>query len=113
MYGGKLLCTMVACLPWCAMAQQNPAGRAPPSLEERMQRMEQRQQELEEELKRKDAEIQQLKTSPAKPAGGSAAVPNPPPRAVARRFPPTRCRRPMWRANQTRKRGYHRSKPRP
>ena len=43
-----------------------------------MQNLERRQRELEEELKRKDAEIQQMKTSPAKPAEGGVAVPNPP-----------------------------------
>ncbi len=89
MHKGKLLCTVVACLPWCAMAQQSAAqAPAPPSLEERMQRMEQRQQELEEELKRKDAEIQQLKTPSAQPASGGAAVPNPPPAGGGAAIPP-------------------------
>lgn len=89
MYEKTLLCAIVAYLPWCAMAQQSAApAPATPSLEERMQRMETRQQELEEELKRKDAEIQQMKTSPTKPTGDGAAVPKPPPPGGAAAIPP-------------------------
>lgn len=53
-----------------------------------MQDLERRQRELEEELKRKDAEIQQLKTPSAQPASGGAAVPNPPPAGGGAAIPP-------------------------
>ncbi len=76
----RLSHVLLACVPLCAWAQQSTAPAAPtPSMEERMQDLERRQRQLEEELKRKDAEIQQMKTSPAKPAEGATAVPNPPP----------------------------------
>jgi hypothetical protein len=80
---------MLACVPLCAWAQQSTAPVPPtPSMEQRMQDLEGRQRELEEELKRKDAEIQQMKTSPAKPAGDGTAVPNPPPASGGTAIPP-------------------------
>lgn len=85
----RLSYVLLACVPLCAWAQQSTAPVPPtPSLEERMQDLERRQRELEEELKRKDAEIQQLKTPSAQPAGGSAAVPHPPPAGGGTAIPP-------------------------
>ncbi len=76
----RLSHVLLACVPLCAWAQQSAAPAPPtPSLDERMQDLERRQRHLEEELKRKDAEIQQMKIAPAKPVGDGATVPGPPP----------------------------------
>jgi hypothetical protein len=84
----RLSYVLLACVPLCARAQQSTAPVPPtPSMEQRMQDLERRQRELEEELKRKDAEIQQMKNSPAKPAEGGAAVPNPPPAGAGKAIP--------------------------
>ena len=45
-------------------------------MEERLRRLEQRQQQMEDELRRKDAEIQQLKTAQAQPPAGAASAPS-------------------------------------
>ena len=64
-------------LPVAALGQAvSPAGTD--SVEQRLQRLEQRQQELEDELKRKDAEIEQLKSASAPPKAVSPVVTNPP-----------------------------------
>jgi hypothetical protein len=51
-----------------------------------MQDLERRQRRLEEELRRKDAEIRQMKISPAKPSGDTA-VPNPSPAGGGKAIP--------------------------
>ena len=64
-------------LPLAALGQTaSPAGTD--TVEQRLQRLEQRQQELEDELKRKDAEIEQLKSTSAQPTVVSPVVANPP-----------------------------------
>ena len=67
-----------ACIlvPILAAAQTSATPTAPSSTEERLRRLEQRQQQLEDELKQKDAEIQQLKNAQAQPAAGAAAAPS-------------------------------------
>ncbi|HXR35626.1 MAG TPA: hypothetical protein VN754_06740 [Candidatus Binataceae bacterium] len=62
--------------PILAAAQTPTAPNPPSSTEERLRRLEQRQQQLEDELRQKDAEIQQLKNAQAQPAAGAAAAPS-------------------------------------
>lgn len=76
-----IVCSSVVLLaflsfPLLASAQTSTAPNAPSSTEERLKRLEQRQQQLEDELKQKDAEIQQLKNAQAQPAAGGAAAPS-------------------------------------
>jgi hypothetical protein len=68
---------LLAMLPLAAFGQApSPAGTD--SVEQRLQRLEQRQQELEDELKRKDAEIEQLKSTSAQPPAVNPVVASPP-----------------------------------
>ncbi len=64
-------------LPVAALGQSVPPAGTD-SVEQRLQRLEQRQQELEDELKRKDAEIEQLKSASAPPKAVNPVVTNPP-----------------------------------
>jgi hypothetical protein len=80
----QAVCAACVALPMVAMGQTTPAPTAD-SVDERLRRLEQHQQQLEEELKQKDAEIQALKkqqaasTSPAstQPAGVAPAPTSP------------------------------------
>ena len=63
----------VVMLPALAAAQSSPAPD--PSIDQRLQRLEQHQQELERELQQKEAEIQELKRQQAAAAQPSTAAP--------------------------------------
>ena len=74
---GSLLAGFLgASLPLAALCQSAPAAGTE-TVEQRLQRLEQRQQQLEDELKRRDAEIQQLKNPPVPSAAASPAVVGP------------------------------------
>jgi hypothetical protein len=74
------LCLACLSLPALALAQ----NATPDDTQERLRRLEQRQQQLEDELKQKDAQIQALQKQQAVTAQPPAAAPPPPPPA-----PPT------------------------
>jgi hypothetical protein len=78
---GSVVLLGVLSYPLVAAAQSSTSPNAPSSTEERLKRLEQRQQQLEDELKQKDAEIQQLKNAQA-PAAGAAAAPSAPTQAA-------------------------------
>ena len=61
----RLISLAALALPAAAAAQTAPPADAASSMEQRLQRLEQRQQELEQQLKQKDAEIQDLKKQQA------------------------------------------------
>jgi hypothetical protein len=103
----RVPCLLLAWLPLAALGQNAPAPSDTPStVEQRLQRLEQRQKELEQELQRKDAEIDELKkkeagqTAPAAPpavtgaaagatsAAAAAAPASTPAAAVATPAPP-------------------------
>ena len=67
-------CAACVALPLAASAQTSPATD-PTSTDERLRRLEQRQQQLEDELKQKDAEIQSLKKQQAAAPQGAAVAP--------------------------------------
>ncbi len=69
----QAVCLALLSLPVAAGAQSAPAPTSSDTLEQRLERLEKRQQQLEDELKKKDAEIQALKSQPGTP--GAAAAP--------------------------------------
>ena len=83
-----LLGAALLTLPVSALAQSAPPADAPATMEQRLQRLEQRQQELEQQLKQKDAEIQELKKQQTAAQQGAAAPPPAGQPAVAAQ-PPT------------------------
>ncbi len=84
---GYRLCALLSLaglgLPVLAAAQVTAAADPAPSTEQRLQRLEQHQQELERQLQQKDAEIQELKRQQATAQQGAAPPPAIPPQPTA------------------------------
>lgn len=72
---GCLACLSLPSITSAQTTPATPATPAPASTDERLRRLEQRQQKLEEELKQKDAEIQKLKKQQAGAQQGAGGQP--------------------------------------